>query len=1048
MGNLYRGLDFFMMRNPILSFEEYISNFNDNSLTIEDIYKQFDENGLIREAILVSSISLYNSLKNKTGKEKDVIESYIKYFIRMTTRTTPFGLFSGVSVGSFNSETKINSSRERLVEKYSRVDMEWLCKVIDSIKDNENILKQLKVDFNNTIIEKGNRIDNIFSLSNKKPHKTISINNSLTIKFIKGLLTKPIKVIDLINEVSNQAPQIHYDRIEKYIIELIKNDYLITEITPEIIDSDPLRNTINILKDINEAEWFYNRLMDVDRKIQKYNNSTIGFGEEIYIDLINNMKEICESNHYLQVDMRFNYEDLTINNIVKSDIEDFVEKLVGLNKVIGIDSPIKEYKMDFIERYSENQEVPLMELVDENIGIGYPSTYLNPISKKRSYKESDNNSNKVKHYIYNKITQKRNIDEFTISLDEIKSMKEIKEISSSKDLINSFEGNFMLFSNSTEDLDKGKYKLLLGANYGSDKAGKMFGRFLHVLDNKTYEDFKEISKEEEKVINNNNVIICDISIIPANRRNANVSLSKSLNRYKLCISQYTESKEQEIIDLKDLVVGLDNNKFYVRSTKLNKRIILYSTNMLNISVCHNIYRLLIELTNGKNIFSPFFFIKDTIKDFSYSPEIKLGNVTIYPKTWKFDKELIKFNYDISSEDEILRWKKDNNVSDNIYINEGDNVLLLDLKNDLHIDIFKSLIKKSNKPITITEGSLGIDGSNFIKAKDNKSYFGEIVVPFIKNINNSNLNKSIKMKNISNNYYLDEKRVFLPYSDWIYLKIYTDEKRDNEILSNRILKFIDEMYKNNYIHKGFYIRYKDPDNHIRLRLLKNVIYEEKLNKEINNMINNLYEDKATNRIIIDTYFREIERYGGAEAIDIAETFFSLDTLASINTIKIIDKLDDNEKTLVYAVNLVKLIEDCQLSFLEQLELLDSMVSHNENREEFTKLRRDLMNLVNSDSDWKNLRAKPYGGALISCLKIRSEGLKSYMEAIDRAIINNTAFSNKKVIIRSLMHMSCNRIMGVDRKREQEIYALVRHTLYALKYFKVNLKEKETNESVNR
>jgi lantibiotic biosynthesis protein len=1045
MENLYRGLDFFMMRNPILSFDEYISNFNDNNLTIEDIYKQFNENSLIREAILVSSISLYNSLKNKNGKEKDIIESYIKYFIRMTTRTTPFGLFSGVSVGNFASDTNIKFNRDNIIEKYARVDMEWLFKVIDKIKSNEIILKQLKVEFNNTIVEKGNRIDNIYSLSNKKPHKSISINNSLIIEFMKGLLTKPIKVIDLINEISKQAPQIHYHRVEKYIIELIKNDYLIAEITPRIIDSDPLRNTIKILKDTKEAEGFYNSLIEVDEKIQKYNNSTIGYGEEIYIDVINAMKKICESSQYLQVDMRYNYNNLNISDIVKSDIEDFVEKLVGLNKLIETSSSIKEYKMDFIEKYSENQEVPLMELIDENIGIGYPATYLNPISKKRSHKETDNNSNKLKHYIYNKITQKVNVDEFNISLDEIKAMKEIKEVSSSKDLVNSFEANFMLFSNSVEDLDKGKYKLLLGANYGSDKAGKMFGRFLHVLDDETYERFKETAKEEEKLINDENVMLCDISIIPSNRRSANVSLSKSLNKYQLCISQYTENK---VIDLKDLVVGIDNNKFYVKSIKLNKRIILYSTNMLNISLCHNIYRLLIELTNEKNIFSPFFFIKDVLKDFSYVPEIKLGNVTVYPKTWKIDKELLNIDYDINFKDEILKWKKENNVSDNIYINEGDNVLLLDLKNDLHINIFKSLIKKSNKLITITEGTIGFNGNNFIKGKDNNSYFGEIVVPFIKNINISNLNKSIKIKDISNNYCSDEKRIFLPYSDWIYLKIYTDEKRDNEILSNKISKFIDEMYKNNYILKGFYIRYKDPNNHIRLRLLKNVIYEEKLNKEINNMINSLYKDKATNRIIIDTYFREIERYGGVEVIEIAETFFSLDTLASINTIKIIGKLNDNEKTLVYAINLVKLIEDCQLSFLEQLELLDSMVSHNENRDEFTELRRDLMSLLNSDSDWRNLRAKPYGEALISCLKIRSEGLKSYMEVIDKAIINNTAFSNKKIIIRSLMHMSCNRIMGVDRKREQEIYALVRHTLYALKYFKVNLKEKEINEPVNR
>ena len=44
-----------------------------------------------------------------------------------------------------------------------------------------------------------------------------------------------------------------------------------------------------------------------------------------------------------------------------------------------------------------------------------------------------------------------------------------------------------------------------------------------------------------------------------------------------------------------------------------------------------------------------------------------------------------------------------------------------------------------------------------------------------------------------------------------------------------------------------------------------------------------------------------------------------------------------------------------------------------------------------------------------------------------------------IILSVIHLHCNRLFGTDREKEREIISFVRHTLYALKYFK-NKKEK--------
>jgi len=63
----------------------------------------------------------------------------------------------------------------------------------------------------------------------------------------------------------------------------------------------------------------------------------------------------------------------------------------------------------------------------------------------------------------------------------------------------------------------------------------------------------------------------------------------------------------------------------------------------------------------------------------------------------------------------------------------------------------------------------------------------------------------------------ENRTFIPGSEWIYFKIYTGTKTADAILKNELYGFVSEMLKNKVIDKWFFIRYNDPDFHIRLRI---------------------------------------------------------------------------------------------------------------------------------------------------------------------------------------------------------------------------------------
>ena len=63
----------------------------------------------------------------------------------------------------------------------------------------------------------------------------------------------------------------------------------------------------------------------------------------------------------------------------------------------------------------------------------------------------------------------------------------------------------------------------------------------------------------------------------------------------------------------------------------------------------------------------------------------------------------------------------------------------------------------------------------------------------------------------------ENRIFIPGSEWAYFKLYTGTKTADAILRNEMIGYVREMLKNNIIDKWFFIRYSDPDFHLRLRL---------------------------------------------------------------------------------------------------------------------------------------------------------------------------------------------------------------------------------------
>lgn len=144
-----------------------------------------------------------------------------------------------------------------------------------------------------------------------------------------------------------------------------------------------------------------------------------------------------------------------------------------------------------------------------------------------------------------------------------------------------------------------------------------------------------------------------------------------------------------------------------------------------------------------------------------------------------------------------------------------------------------------------------------------------------------------------------KRNFCIGSDWLYFKIYTGVKASDMLLLEKLAPAIAEMKQQKWIEKWFFIRYKDPYEHLRLRfyLPKSEGVAFAIAK-IYPILNELMEQDIVWKIQTDTYQREIERYGAA-TMEASETLFWQDSEMILKYLAIKPLFVNDEMQLLFS-----------------------------------------------------------------------------------------------------------------------------------------------------
>lgn len=244
---------------------------------------------------------------------------------------------------------------------------------------------------------------------------------------------------------------------------------------------------------------------------------------------------------------------------------------------------------------------------------------------------------------------------------------------------------------------------------------------------------------------------------------------------------------------------------------------------------------------------------------------------------------------------------------------------------------------------------------------------------------------------------------------------------------------------NIIEKFFYINYADPHKHVRVRIcFKNGFYEKGV-CDFLNYVRQGKNDGLLSKITIDTYERETGRYGGLNLIELAESYFYFDSCLALEIITRLrygtQAVDIDRIGIRYVISVLK-------AFCVSNEMitgfLETMINHKDYRAEFNKSRKKYMQDVDLENKLLVTSCEEPYEEIYAMIKDTTEKLRTYVEAIysiDSQGLLTNSISN---IIRSIIHMFCNRI-GMEIEWEKKLYALTCHSFYSLKKFLANFKK---------
>jgi thiopeptide-type bacteriocin biosynthesis protein len=1000
-----------MLRAPLLPIESYsaLGEMSTSAAAASSTLAPTDPR--VRRALAIGSPSLFERL-NRTVPDAEkaprLTAKLRRFLVRMSTRPTPFGTFAGVASIGWGRQTDVflnGAPRTR-----TRVDMGWLVQYVLSLERQVAIRNQLKWVANSAAWIHHGRVmlSEQVARTDGRSSAGVSVAATSVVRQVLELARTPIPYRALVEHLIASRQSGTSDKVERVLQQLWEHGFIHTELMPPLTVDDPIKWVRDRLSPITGGKALRVQLDGLRRAIAACDSVAIEDAPAALRKAAAHVAHLgsTPTEMPLQVDMALGVGAGHLVTTIADEAARTAELLFRLTPTPVGAPNIGSYRQVFLARYGQDREVPLLELLHPDLGLG-------PIGQRAwsgSGIEPARAACRAETLQYLALSAVRNA-RLVVDLDEEVLGKLQTHTPKAEHLPTSIDLNLFVLASSARAIDAGEFQVMVGPNLGAPAAGRNLGRFVDLLGPQIRAALERTARLDEERYPKH--ITAEVVYLPRNYRTANVAVRPAVRHYEIIQGVSASVDPENVIPLHELVVGIREGRFYVRWLTRDVEVLFASGHMLNPTQAPAECQLLSEIgRDGIAQLSSFDW--GPASGCVFLPRVQSGRSILQCAQWRIPQGEAPTDKSGSFLDWFARWRERWWIPPLVYLSWADNRLLYDLEDPAQVDDLRGELGRArDQNQCLLQEALPGPEHAWLPSADGGHRIVELVV-------------SLRLRDtapITTPAASDERRpsstieplvrIRPPGSDWLYLKIYGPRSGEDELLAGPVRSLCREIDEARVADEWFFVRYADPDAHLRLRFRG---APERLSGTLFSRLcawaSRLVADGRCQKFVFDTYDREVERYGGADGIAAAEALFSADSRAVVDLLACAPRVD---RTLLTVLTIDDLLDALGLDDAARLAWLkQAATSRKEVGQEYRVRRKHLITAL--------LDPARLDASITDLLALRRTSITQVVRLLVEIEAAHALMQPLSKLYSSYVHMHCNRL-SVDQVGEARLLGLL-------------------------
>ena len=948
------------------------------------------EDPVLREAVAFASPSLALRADRVTAgrgvpsrQVRSAAIALARYQLRAAGRPTPFGLFAGVAGARFGRSALARFGEAHQAEV--RSDAAWLLSVIERCEACALLAGRLTVVFSSLAVLHAGKWQ-----VPAGPDRQM-IRDSPAVRVVRDASQAAVQVSVLADRLSSAFPGFG-DRGIRMLTELVQLGFLITSLRPPMTTTDALGHVTRELRaagahDISETAGLLEQLEALHRALAAHNAAGPRHQAAMRERLSAAVTEISAAGRTpFCLDLRLDAE-VTLPEPVGREMAAAASALIRLSPHPGGSPVWEDYHRRFTDRFGTGTLMPLLDVIDPAIGLGYPAGYpssILPLPPERDTGRHAHLAQLITGEGEVTLTDEL-IDAMTGSLFDPRLVPAHVEIAA------------RVQAASTADLDAGRYILHISP---ARAAGTLTSRFSTLAAGSGLE---HVYSNAPAV--HDGALPVQLSVPPLFIRGQNVGRIPAYLPRLLSLGEHPDSGRKPL-GPDDLAVTATLRGLHLVHRKTGQVIEPQVFHPLDLEKqMPPLGRFLAHLPRA---FTADYLAFDwgPFLRLPHLPAVRYGRSVLSPEQWRLTAGVLPPAHaglaDWSRS--LAAWRQRTGCPAAVQLHNGDQTLRLDLTEPLHALCLREHVD-DDKPAIMTRarepGDYGWIGG----------HAHEIALPLTRRGAPAPAEMREHLVHVSG-----AGHGQLPLtvgSAWLSARLFTAPDAMDEIISGHLPALIASIGTDGV----WFIRYRNREetDHLRLRIAAGHGQAPQCAAALAAWVSDLRAQRLCARVALDTYYPEVGRYGDGECMRAAEAVFVADSAVAIEQLWRPPGIDPVALAALGMLDIAAAF--CGGPAKGGQWLVARRLPPGKAADRATARTAVTLALTGELSSFGTLP-----GDLDPLWRHRAEAVAAYRKTLD-------ADANFTHILESLLHIHHNRYRGIDRDGEAACRRLARQAALA-------------------